>query len=86
MKIMQLIPHPIDQFLRGLLLMLPRSLAPDPVAYGCVVEVDMETGAIRTLQDPDATDLTLLTGVEVQDDKLYLGSLNNDVVGIYDLS
>lgn len=86
MKVIQAIPHPIDQFLRGFLMMLPKSIAPDPVDYGCVVELDMETLAIRVLQDPDATDLTFLTGVAAHDNKLYLGSLHSDVVGIYDLN
>jgi len=86
MKILQALPHPIDQFLRGLLMMLPKSLAPKPVDYGCVMEVDMETGAIRALQDPDATDMNFLTGVTAHGNKLFLGSLHEDVVGIYDLN
>lgn len=86
MKMIQTVPHPIDWFLRLLLLPLPKSLAPKPPEYGCVVEIDMETGAIRTLQDPDGTDLEFITGVTAHDNKLYLGSLHRDVVGIYDLN
>lgn len=86
MKFVGAMPHPIDQFLRGLLMMLPKSLAPPPVDYGCVVEVDMETGAIRVLQDPTAKDMNFLTGVTAHDNKLYLGSLHEDVVGVYDLN
>jgi Strictosidine synthase len=86
MKFMQVVPHPLDQFLRGLLLMLPKWMAPKQVDYGCVVEVDMETGETRTLQDPDAIDQNFITGVTVHDNKLYLGSLHKNVVGVYDLS
>jgi Strictosidine synthase len=86
MKLMQVVPHPLDQILRGFLLMLPKWLAPKPVDYGCVVEVDMATGETRTLQDPDGTDQKFITGVTIHDNKLYLGSLHSNVVGVYDLS
>jgi len=86
LKMLQLLPHPFDYWIRFLLLMLPKWLTFNPTQYGCVVEVDMETGATRTFQDPDATEMEFLTGVTVHGDKLYLGSLHKDVVGIYDLS
>ena len=86
MKMLQKIPHPFDYGIRFLLMMLPKWLAPKPSYYGCIVEVDMQTGETRTFQDPDATDMEFLTGVTVHGDKLYLGSLHTDVVGIYDLS
>ena len=86
MKLLQIIPHPIDLVIRALLMMLPKWLAPEPTDYGCVVEVDMQTGEIRTIQDPDATDMKFLTGVTVHDNKLFLGSVIADQVGIYSLS
>lgn len=85
MKLLQIIPHPIDLVVRALLMMLPKWLAPKPTEYGCIVEVDMLTGETRTFQDPDATDMEFLTGVTVHNNKLYLGSLHSDLVGIYSL-
>jgi len=85
-KVLQPLPHPIDLGIRGLLMMLPKWLAPKVVDYGCIVEVDMETGATRLLQDPDATDMTFITGVTVHDNKLYLGTVTGTVAGIYDLN
>ena len=35
------------------------------------------------LQDPTGTDIAALTGVTVHDNKLYLGSLHNDFIGVY---
>jgi hypothetical protein len=85
-KILQKIPGPYDVFLRSLLMMLPKWLAPAPSSYGCFVEIDMKTGEIRTFQDPDAKDMKLVTGVTIHNNRLYLGSLTQDVVGVYDLS
>ena len=66
--------------------MLPKRHTPKAVNYGGVVEVDMETGETRTFQDPDGIDQKFITGVTVHDDKLYLGSLHSNVVGVYDLN
>lgn len=85
-KLIQKLPPPFDYGSRFLLMMLPKWLAPKPTAYCAVVEVDMQTGETRTFQDPDATDMEFLTGVTVHGNKLYLGSLHRDVVGVYNLS
>ncbi|CAB9525679.1 Adipocyte plasma membrane-associated protein [Seminavis robusta] len=86
MKVLQVTPHPVDQFVRGLLLLVPKWLAPPPVDYAGFVELDLKTGEVRTFQDANPTDLDFITGVFVQDDKVYLGSLHSNVVGVYDLS
>jgi len=56
--------------------------------YGGVLEINMESNTmqnrVRCVQDPDGTDIGMLTGVTVHDDKLYLGSLRNDYIGVYD--
>ena len=41
---------------------------------------------VDLIQDPTGKDIGALTGVTVHDNKLYLGSLENDFVGVYDLS
>lgn len=86
MTLLYKIPPPFDRFLRGLLMMLPRWLSPEPEHYGCFAEVDMKTGEVRIFQDPDAQDMMFVTGVTFHDNKLYLGSLKSDVVGVYDLT
>jgi hypothetical protein len=86
-KILNKIPHPIDQWLRNLILMLPKWLAPEITAYGGITVLDAESSkVVQLLQDPDGSDIAYLTGVTVFDNKLYLGSLRNDFVAVYDLS
>ena len=50
-----------------------------------VVEIDPGNGQTRLLQDPHGEDIGMLTGVTLWDEKLYLGSLHNDYIGVYDL-
>lgn len=85
-KILNYIPYPIDMIVRTLLMALPRSIAPKVKPYGGILEVDYETKEMQYIQDPDATDIGMLTGVTVWNDKLYLGSLQNDFIGVYDLN
>lgn len=86
-KLLSKIPHPIDTYIRTLLLALPKSFLPNTVPYGGVTVIDpVSNKYIELLQDPDGSDISLLTGVTVHDNKLYLGSLHNNVIGVYDLS
>jgi hypothetical protein len=82
-KLLSKLPHVLDVLLRTLLMSLPRSLAPDKPKYGGILEVDPSTGDFRYLQDPKGEDITGLTGVTVHGGKLYLGSLENDFIGVY---
>jgi hypothetical protein len=87
-KLLLAIPHPFDIYLRTILLTLPKYLLPKPEPYGAVLVIDPEssTPVVKLLQDPSGRDVSHLTGVTVYDNKLYLGSLTNDFVGVYDLS
>ena len=86
-KILGKIPHPLDTYIRTLLLALPKRLLPKVVPYGGVTVIDpVSNKYIELLQDPDGSDISRLTGVTVHDNKLYLGSLFNDFIGVYDLS
>jgi hypothetical protein len=86
MKFVQTVPHPWDMVLRTILLGLPKSLAPPVKPYGGIVEIHVENGnSIRFIQDPDGADIGMLTGVTVFDNKLYLGSLRNNFIGVYEL-
>ena len=45
----------------------------------------LEMAKLDSLQDPRGEDIGMLTGVTLWDEKLYLGSLHNDYIGVYDL-
>ncbi len=87
MKIVKIIPHPMDMIFRSLLLSLPRSMAPPIKPYGgiAVFDPDIKNGPVDFIQDPEGKDIGMLTGVTVHDNKLYLGSLKNDYITVYNL-
>jgi hypothetical protein len=86
MKLIAKLPNSINTALRNVLMALPRSVAPKIVPYGGVVEIDpMNSRQTRLLQDPHGEDIGMLTGVTLWDEKLYLGSLHNDFIGVFDL-
>jgi Strictosidine synthase len=74
-----------SQVLRTLLLTLPRFLATAVQPFGGLVEVNPVTKEFRLILDPTGKDVAMLTGVTVHGNKLYLGSLHNDYIGVYDL-
>lgn len=84
-KIVNKLPHPIDRMFRNLFMTVPKALMPKPKPYGGVIEVDPISGEFRYIQDPYGSDIGSLTGVTVWENKLYLGSLYNKYVGVYDL-
>lgn len=87
-KLVWAIPHPFDMYLRTVLLALPKYLLPKPEPYGGVLVIDPEssTPVVKLLQDPSGRDISHVGGVTIYNNKLYLGSLTNDFVGVYDLS
>ena len=86
MNVINALPPFLDVHFRTFLMMLPRSLAPEPKRIGCVVEVDPAKGKLlNVFLDPKGDDIADLHGVTVNNQKLYLGSLYNDYVGVYDL-
>lgn len=89
-NLMQKLPNYTDLLPRALMMLLPRSLAPKVTKYGGVVEIFPEDTkkngyGSRILQDPWGEDITFLTGVTESGGKLYLGSLKNDYIGVYEL-
>jgi hypothetical protein len=83
-------PNPLDRILRVLIMILPKSLSPKVVPYGGIYEffpgdTTRPAETTRLFQDPDGRDITMVTGVTVHENKLYLGSLQNDFVGVLDL-
>ena len=87
-NILNAVPASISMFLRTLLLQLPASAfgAIKPVKYGGVARIHTRSGDMSILQDPKGEEIGLITGLTVFDKKLYMGSLKNDFVGVYDLS
>lgn len=87
MKLAKAIPHPFDMVFRSLLLGLPKSIAPPVKPYGGIAVFDPldSSGSVEFIQDPKGKDIGMLTGVTVHDNKLYLGSLKNDFIAVYDL-
>jgi sugar lactone lactonase YvrE len=88
-KLLWKLPHPLDAIAKTILLMLPKSLIPKTKPYGGILAVDPEkTGSdsvVKLFQDPRGKDIAHLTGVTVHNNKLYLGSLVNNFVGVYGL-
>lgn len=79
-------PDPFDRILRVVLLLLPRWLAPKVKKYGGIVEFDPEHNHVKYIQDPTGKDIAMLTGVTYYNGKLYLGSLQNQYIGVYSLA
>ena len=84
------LPYVFQKFIRTVIMIWPRSWLPEfPSRYTGILVVDPVSGEQQDfIQDPSGQDISLLTGVTVspKQDKLYLGSLHNDYVGVYLLS
>lgn len=84
------LPTFIERPLRSFLMILPKSVQPPVVKYGGVVEFHpgnetTHPHVIQIFQDPTGEVIKMLTGVTIQGGKLYLGSLENEYVGVFDL-
>jgi hypothetical protein len=82
--------HPsLSRYFRIFLSILPRKWTPPVKKFGGILEFNITAAPgnamIRTILDPTGRDLSMLTGVTIHKDKLYLGSLTNPFVGVYDL-
>jgi hypothetical protein len=66
--------------------MLPKEWLPKMKPYGGITIVDAATSRyVGLVQDPSGEDIAHITGVTVHDNKIFLGSLKNDFIGVYDL-
>jgi sugar lactone lactonase YvrE len=89
------LPPPVSVMLRTILMMLPRQLSPPVKDYGGVMVVEFDplqvssgnhdSTKVTHLQDPHGKHISLITGVTHYNNKLYLGSLQNDYIAIFDL-
>jgi sugar lactone lactonase YvrE len=71
-------------FLRKLLLRLPESAQPAPQRYGCILGFDATGKLIHNLQDPKGGYAAITNCVPFQH-KLYLGTLTEHSIGVYEL-
>ena len=86
-KLIFQLPEPLQMFFRNLLMMVPAKLTPKPQPYASIAIFDPETSEhVGLIQDPKGRDVTSLAGITFYRNKLYLGSLHNDYVAVYDLS
>jgi Strictosidine synthase len=86
MKFINSMPSFVNKLLRSLIMILPRTITPEIASFGGLIEVNPKTSEYRFLLDPTGQDLRFLTGVTHYQGKLYLGSLENDFIGVYDLT
>ena len=84
-KLLMSLPLFVDEWMRYLLMALPRQLAPPPRKFGGLLEVDPKTFEFRYILDPTGVDIAMICGVTVNNNVLYLGSLENTFIGVYDL-
>jgi len=90
-KAISFMPDPIDAIMRTLLMSFPKALAPSIKAYGGIAEIIPGDGShsgqlSRLLQDPKGEDIGMLTGNVVHNGQLYMGSLKNPYIGVFDLN
>jgi hypothetical protein len=85
-KVLFKMPPVIAAALKSLMMMLPKQISPGPVHYGGVVEFDPYSGkAKRIFQDPKGDEIIGISAVTGHKGKAYLGSLEHDFVGVYQL-
>jgi hypothetical protein len=65
--------------------MVPRQLVPPTQPYAGVVEINTKTGGSALLQDPTGRDVSMLCGVTYHKGKLYLGSVHNNYIAVYEI-
>jgi hypothetical protein len=85
-KLIYKLPQSLQIVARTLLLMIPKQLVPKVMPYAGIMILDPETRSqVALIQDPRGTDVATLTGITFHENKLYLGSLHNDYIGVYSL-
>ncbi|MEL6863734.1 MAG: SMP-30/gluconolactonase/LRE family protein [Bacteroidota bacterium] len=72
-------------FLRKIIVRLPKSLRPAPERYGFILGLDQNGQIKYNLQDPNGK-YAQISSVQQFGDKLYLGSLAENGVGVFDLT
>jgi Strictosidine synthase len=85
-KILNVLPIAVSAFLRSLLMSLPKALVPPVKKFGGIIEYNMQDGTHRAFLDPSGKSISMLTGATLHNNLLYLGSLQNEYIGVFDPS
>jgi sugar lactone lactonase YvrE len=75
-----ILPYP---FWRKAIFRLPEAMQPAPTRYGFIVSYDRNGGLAANFQDPQGR-FEQITGVWEQQGRLYLSSLTENAVGVYE--
>lgn len=89
LKALFTIPPLLSRFVRSILMLIPRTLAPEAKPYGGVAVVhpgdELSKPSVQQIyQDPTGDDISVITGVTEHDGSVYLGSLHHDFIGVLD--
>jgi hypothetical protein len=85
-KVLNMLPTALSTLARSILMALPKALAPPVKKFGGIIEYNLQDGTHRTFLDPTGTNISMLTGATWHNKRLYLGSLQNDYIGVFDPS
>ncbi len=72
-------------WLKKFLMVAPQWMRPKPTLYGIIIKVDSKGEIIGSYHDPSGEHLHTITNVVEYDGYLYIGSLFNDCVGLFEL-
>lgn len=76
--------HP-RPWLKRILMYLPEVVRPSPTRYGLILKIDIQGNILNSYHDTSGEILWSITNVFEDDNHLYLGSLFNDAVGVWEI-
>jgi hypothetical protein len=85
-KVLNMLPTSLSTLARSILMALPKALAPPVQKFGGIIEYNLQDDTHRAFLDPTGTNIAMLTGATWHNKRLYLGSLQNDFIGLFDPS
>lgn len=83
-KMVDVIFHP-RPWIKRILMYLPEILRPRPTRYGLIIRIDLGGQIVDSYHDTSGKTLCAITNVFQYENYLYLGSLMNDAVGIWEI-
>lgn len=90
-KLLYKLSKSVEAAIKTFVMMFPKWLSPKPMRYGGFLELNTASNGNdkdviqRIIQDPYGEQIGSITGVTEHKGKLYLGSLENRFIGIYQL-
>ncbi|MFQ6609222.1 MAG: SMP-30/gluconolactonase/LRE family protein [Fidelibacterota bacterium] len=76
--------HP-RPWLKRILMYLPEVIRPSPTRYGLILKIDIHGNILNSYHDTTGDVLWSITNVFEADNYLYVGSLFNDAVGVWEI-